>query len=85
MLDLTSGYITRAAGRLPRQGARQPWRLRQNYLLDLLAARFGNLGSQLEFSGRLSSPGGGPYRRTVLHAVWGRGPRAAAVASDRSA
>lgn len=34
LLDLTSGYIRRAARRLPQQGRRAPWRVRQNYPLD---------------------------------------------------
>jgi hypothetical protein len=28
---------------LPKQGVKKPWRLHQNYLLDLLALRFGRL------------------------------------------
>ena len=43
MLDLTSGYVERAATLLPRQGRRAPWRVRQNYALDLLAFRTGRL------------------------------------------
>ncbi len=50
LLDLTSGYVTRAADRLPKQGARPPWRLRQNYILDLLATRFGDVAARLSFS-----------------------------------
>ena len=42
-LDFSSGYITRAVDRFPRQGARSPWRLRQNYLLDLVGLRFASL------------------------------------------
>ena len=34
-MDLTSGYVLRALDRLPRQGDRAPWRLKQNYLTDL--------------------------------------------------
>src|SRR5208337_4984367 len=34
-LDFTSGYVTRALGALPRQGSERPWRVYQNYLLDL--------------------------------------------------
>ncbi|MEP9384407.1 NAD(P)/FAD-dependent oxidoreductase [Nocardioides sp. KR10-350] len=34
-MDLTSGYIQRALDRMPKQGDRPPWRLRQNYLVDL--------------------------------------------------
>jgi cation diffusion facilitator CzcD-associated flavoprotein CzcO len=39
VVDLTSGYIRRAAAILPRQGAQGPWRLRQNYPRDLLRLR----------------------------------------------
>jgi cation diffusion facilitator CzcD-associated flavoprotein CzcO len=42
-LDLSAGYVQRAAGVLPRQGSRKPWRLYQNYLLDLLALKFSPL------------------------------------------
>ncbi|MCS6902129.1 MAG: NAD(P)/FAD-dependent oxidoreductase [Myxococcales bacterium] len=42
-LDLTSGYILRALDRFPRQGAKHPWRLYQNYLLDILLLRVGTL------------------------------------------
>jgi monooxygenase len=42
-LDFTSGYVQRALPMLPRQGATRPWRLYQNYLLDLLTLRFGKL------------------------------------------
>ncbi len=37
MLGFTSGYVTRAAAILPQQGATAPWRVHQNYLLDLAA------------------------------------------------
>jgi cation diffusion facilitator CzcD-associated flavoprotein CzcO len=40
-LNLTSGYIQRVADRLPQQGSKRPWRVRQNYFLDLLAFKFG--------------------------------------------
>jgi hypothetical protein len=39
VVDLSSGYIRRAAGILPRQGTQGPWRLRQNYPRDLLTLR----------------------------------------------
>ncbi len=35
LLDLASGYIQRSIGDFPRQGDRHPWRVRQNYLLDV--------------------------------------------------
>ncbi|WP_428374475.1 flavin-containing monooxygenase [Lichenicoccus sp.] len=40
LVDFTSGYIQRGIGLFPTQGARRPWRLRQNYLLDRLDFRF---------------------------------------------
>jgi monooxygenase len=43
MLSFTSGYVQRAAATLPHQGSRRPWKLYQNYLLDLLALRYGFL------------------------------------------
>jgi hypothetical protein len=42
-LDLSSGYVQRAEGSLPRQGSRKPWRIYQNYLLDLLSLKFAPL------------------------------------------
>jgi cation diffusion facilitator CzcD-associated flavoprotein CzcO len=34
LIDFSSGYVQRAVGHLPKQGARMPWRLYQNYALD---------------------------------------------------
>jgi formylglycine-generating enzyme required for sulfatase activity len=42
-VDFSSGYIQRSLDRFPSQGSKAPWRLRQNYALDLLALRFGRL------------------------------------------
>jgi cation diffusion facilitator CzcD-associated flavoprotein CzcO len=42
-LDFSSGYIQRALAKLPKQGDRAPWKVHQNYALDLLAFRFGKL------------------------------------------
>ena len=39
-LDFSSGYVQRAAGVLPKQGATKPWLLPQNYALDLVALRY---------------------------------------------
>lgn len=43
LLDLTSGYVLRAAPNLPKQAARQPWVVRQNYLLDMLKMKLGRV------------------------------------------
>jgi len=42
-LSFTSGYVTRALAALPKQGDRKPWRLYQNYLLDLVTLRLGRI------------------------------------------
>jgi monooxygenase len=42
-LDLASGYVDRAIDQFPKQGAKAPWRLYQNYLLDILNLRFASL------------------------------------------
>jgi cation diffusion facilitator CzcD-associated flavoprotein CzcO len=42
-LDFTSGYVQRSVARMPKQGSKRPWRLYQNYALDILALRFGRL------------------------------------------
>ena len=35
LIDFSSGYILRALDELPRQGDREPWKLRQHYLKDV--------------------------------------------------
>ncbi len=42
-LDLTSGYVQRAAMQLPRQGTKAPWKLKQNYAYDLTILRYTRL------------------------------------------
>jgi monooxygenase len=42
-LDFSSGYVTRALGKLPKQGSKKPWKLNQNYLRDLVALKFGRI------------------------------------------
>jgi hypothetical protein len=34
LLGLTSGYITRAADRFPKQGSKFPWQVHQSYVRD---------------------------------------------------
>src|SRR3984957_16519528 len=40
-LNLSSGYIQRAADKLPKQGSKTPWKLHQNYVKDVLSLKFG--------------------------------------------
>lgn len=42
-VSFSSGYIQRALAQQPKQGSKRPWKLYQNYLLDLLNLRFGRL------------------------------------------
>jgi cation diffusion facilitator CzcD-associated flavoprotein CzcO len=52
-LDFTSGYVQRAKEILPVQGDRAPWKLNQNYALDLAALKYGKLDDGvMRFSGR---------------------------------
>jgi cyclohexanone monooxygenase len=42
-LTFTSGYVLRALAILPKQGSQRPWKVYQNYLLDLLNLRYGRI------------------------------------------
>ena len=42
-MDFASGYVQRSLHLLPKQGCRAPWRLRQNYLRDVLTIRHGRV------------------------------------------
>ncbi|MGZ4443918.1 MAG: flavin-containing monooxygenase [Nocardioidaceae bacterium] len=42
-LDFAAGYVQRSVHAFPKQGSRAPWRLRMNYLRDLVALRHGRL------------------------------------------
>src|SRR5215469_3092715 len=51
LLNLTSGYVQRAVAELPKAAATSPWRIRQNYILDLLTMKLSRLDDGvLEFS-----------------------------------
>ena len=43
LIGLSSGYVQRARHLFPKQGAKRPWRLYQNYALDLLTLGYGRL------------------------------------------
>ena len=42
-VDFSSGYFQRAFDQLPKQGSKKPWKLNQNYLVDLMTLRYGAL------------------------------------------
>ena len=41
LIDFSSSYVQRAIDKFPKQGTRAPWRLYQNYALDLVTLKFG--------------------------------------------
>ena len=50
VMDLTSGYVKRAEAMLPKQGDREPWRVPQNYVRDLVGMTFGRIDAALELT-----------------------------------
>jgi cation diffusion facilitator CzcD-associated flavoprotein CzcO len=42
-IDFNSGYVLRAIDRFPKQGSKAPWRLYQNYALDIVSLKYGAL------------------------------------------
>ena len=43
LINLDSGYVLRSVDKFPRQGSEPPWKLRQNYPLDVVALRLSKL------------------------------------------
>jgi monooxygenase len=42
-VNFSSGYIQRALAHQPKQGSKRPWKLYQNYALDLVTLRYGSV------------------------------------------
>ncbi len=56
IIDFSSGYVRRALDQLPKQGSVAPWRLYQNYTLDVMTLRGGRVDdSAMEFTRRRAS------------------------------
>jgi monooxygenase len=52
LIDFSSGYVQRSIELFPKQGARTPWRLHQNYARDIVLLRYGGIEDEaLEFAG----------------------------------
>jgi cation diffusion facilitator CzcD-associated flavoprotein CzcO len=50
-IDFSSGYVRRSIDKFPRQGSKAPWRLYQNYALDVVSLRLGTVeDGTMEFS-----------------------------------
>ncbi len=51
LLDFTSGYVTRSLDEFPKQGSKEPWKLRQNYIFDIQTVRRGPIDDgSMQFS-----------------------------------
>ncbi|PWN42794.1 monooxygenase, flavin-binding family [Ceraceosorus guamensis] len=50
LINLNSGYITRARKDLPKGGNKAPWYLRHSFFYDLLVVKFGSVLDSLELS-----------------------------------
>jgi cation diffusion facilitator CzcD-associated flavoprotein CzcO len=51
LLGLTSGYVTRAADRMPKQGSKFPWQVHQSYLKDYRAMKMRGVDDEgMEFT-----------------------------------
>ncbi len=46
-VDFRSGYIQRAIDKFPKQGSKAPWKLYQNYVLDIFSLKFGKLEDEV--------------------------------------
>jgi hypothetical protein len=58
IMALASGYILRSLDQLPKQGSKEPWKLRQNYALDIRTIRRGPIedGSMRFFTSAAKAP-----------------------------
>jgi len=54
-LDFSSGYVQRAMAKFPKQGNKTPWKLYQNYAMDLMSLRYAKLDDGVL---RFSNPAG---------------------------
>src|SRR5438270_6499501 len=59
-IDFSSSYVLRSIDKFPKQGAKAPWRLYQNYALDIMSLKFGAVeDGAMEFSGSAALPAAG--------------------------
>jgi cation diffusion facilitator CzcD-associated flavoprotein CzcO len=65
-LDFSSGYVQRAIGAFPKQGSKAPWKLHQNYALDLMSLRYSPLeDGVLTFSNPATGRNEAPVRQAA--------------------
>ncbi len=56
MIDLQAGYVLRSLDVLPRQGTTAPWRLHQNYFMDLRLLKRGSVDDHMVFARAAAVP-----------------------------
>jgi monooxygenase len=49
-MDFAAGYVLRSIDQFPKQGERAPWRLRMNYLRDVVTLRHGSIDEAMRFT-----------------------------------
>ncbi|MEO8888098.1 MAG: FAD-containing monooxygenase EthA, partial [Jatrophihabitantaceae bacterium] len=49
-MDFAAGYVLRSIDQFPKQGSRAPWRLRMNYVRDVLTLRRGSVEESMRFA-----------------------------------
>jgi cation diffusion facilitator CzcD-associated flavoprotein CzcO len=60
-IDFSSSYVLRSIDQFPKQGSKAPWRLHQNYALDIASLRFGAIeDGAMQFSGTTDGATGRP-------------------------
>jgi cation diffusion facilitator CzcD-associated flavoprotein CzcO len=50
LIDFSSGYVQRSIDKFPKQGSKRPWKLYQNYALDIVTLKFGSVNEAMVFS-----------------------------------
>jgi len=50
LINFSSGYVQRSIDSFPKQGSKAPWRLYQNYALDILTLKLGPVTDAMEFA-----------------------------------
>jgi monooxygenase len=64
-LDFSSGYVQRALAKLPKQGSKRPWKLYQNYALDIVTLRYGRVDDgSMQFTSPKPSARAVPHERS---------------------
>ena len=69
LMDFTPGYVLRALDYLPKAGSVSPWRLKQNYFMDLQLIRRGKVDDEAL---QLRQKACGPGCLAGIEARWGR-------------